>query len=70
MRSNLRKARERAVLTLEELGQRAGLDSTTVGMVERGLHAPRPSTRRRILEALGLPLEKAEELFELDRGEA
>ena len=70
MRSNLRRARERAVLKQAELATKAQIDETTLGQIERGAHRPRPTTRRAILKALGAPLEAAEELFALDSGEA
>lgn len=51
----LRRARERAGLSQEELAARAGLSINTVGGLERGEHQhPYPSTLRALAGALGL----------------
>lgn len=52
MGERVRYLRERRVLTQEELAQKAGLRTATVGDLERGKHRPRPSTLRKIAAAL------------------
>ena len=51
----LRRAREAAGLSQEELAERAGLSPNTVGGLERGEHRrPYPATIRALADALGL----------------
>jgi predicted ATPase/transcriptional regulator with XRE-family HTH domain len=51
----LRRYRERARLSQEELAERAGLTGQAIGALERGVRArPYPSTVRRLSEALAL----------------
>jgi len=49
----LRFRREMAGLTQEELAARAGVSKNALGALERGASEPRPSTIRRLAEALG-----------------
>ena len=52
----LRRHREAAGLTQEELAQKAGLSPNAVGQLERGLRRrPYPHTVRSLADALGLP---------------
>ena len=53
--TRLRRARERAGLSQEELAGRAGLSPNAVGALERGEHRhPYPATLRALAAALGL----------------
>lgn len=52
--ARLRQARERALLTQEQLAQRAGVAKSTVNRIEQGLQEARISTVRRLAEALGV----------------
>src|SRR5688500_17405578 len=53
--ARLRRAREAAGLAQEELAERAGLSSNTIGGLERGEHRhPYPATVRTLAAALGL----------------
>lgn len=49
---NLVRCRKRAGLTQEELGRRASLDRTQVGILERGERLPRIDTLMRLAGAL------------------
>lgn len=55
----LRQARERAGLTQQELGERAGLDVNVAGprinQYENGVHQPRQQTVLDLARALGVP---------------
>jgi transcriptional regulator with XRE-family HTH domain len=50
----LKRLRERAALSQEELGEQAGLARTTVLRLEKGGEAPYPSTIRKLARALGV----------------
>jgi transcriptional regulator with XRE-family HTH domain len=50
---NLRKQREAEELTQEALAEKAGLDSTYISGIERGLRNPSVLTLLRIAKALG-----------------
>ncbi len=54
-------------LTIEQLAQRAGVTSSTVGRAERGEHIPEPSTVYALAGALDVPLM---DLFILEPEEA
>ena len=51
--SNLRKARKRVGLSQEEVGFRASLHRTEVGLLERGARMPRVDTLVKIAAAVG-----------------
>lgn len=51
----LRKAREAAGLTQEELGYKAKVDRTYVSMLERGKNSPTVEVLLRICRVLGVP---------------
>ncbi len=53
--TRLRRAREAARLTQEELAERSGLGVRTISDLERGKTRPRPSTVRQLLAVLELP---------------
>ena len=50
----LKDVRIRRALTQEELAARAGIGKNTVNRMERNLTEPRPSTLRKLAEALGV----------------
>lgn len=51
--NNLRQARESNKLTQESLAEKAGLDSTYISGIERGLRNPSLLSMLRITQALG-----------------
>ena len=54
---NLCAERNRFGLSQDELGQKAGIDGTYIGRIERGEINPTLTTIIPIIEALGLPFE-------------
>jgi transcriptional regulator with XRE-family HTH domain len=52
--TQLRAARERALLTQAELGARAGLQPLTISRIETDKVEPRYTTIRKIAKALGV----------------
>jgi transcriptional regulator with XRE-family HTH domain len=52
--TQLRAARERALLTQEELGTRAGVQPLTISRIETDKVEPRYSTIRKLARALGI----------------
>jgi len=57
MRDRLRKAREHAGLTQEELAERAKITRRTVSLVETGEVTPRKTTVNQWAESTGVPVE-------------
>lgn len=55
--------RDRLLLTQEEFAQKAGVSERTLLEIEKGRGNPHPETKRKILAALGLPLERYWEIF-------
>jgi transcriptional regulator with XRE-family HTH domain len=53
--ATLRRLREAAGLTQEQLGARCGMDLSAVSRLERGHRNPRLSTLVRLAGALGVP---------------
>jgi transcriptional regulator with XRE-family HTH domain len=53
--ANLRRARERADLSQEELAVRASLHRTAVGQLERGERVARADTLVKLAGSLGIP---------------
>ena len=51
---NLKKLRTLNALTQEELADKAGLTPTAVARIERNEAEPRPSTLRKLSQALGV----------------
>jgi transcriptional regulator with XRE-family HTH domain len=51
----IRRARERAVLNQGELAEAAGLNRSSLSMIENGRKHPRMTTIRAIAHALGIP---------------
>lgn len=54
---NLIRCRERANLSQEELGLRASLHRTEIGLLERGARVPRIDTLIKLAAALNVPLD-------------
>ena len=52
--AQLRRARERALLTQEELSDRAGLGVPTISRIENGRVEPHFRTIRKLAKALGM----------------
>ncbi len=52
---NLRRAREQAELTQEQVAERSGVHATEVSRIEGGKRDPKVSTLRRLAEAVGVP---------------
>jgi transcriptional regulator with XRE-family HTH domain len=53
--ANLVRARDRAKLSQEEVGLRASLHRTEIGLLERGARVPRIDTLVKLAGALGIP---------------
>lgn len=53
--SRLKELRERAALSQMDLAERAGIARATIADLEAGKRPARPSTRRKLAEALGVP---------------
>lgn len=60
--SNLRTERERALLTQEELAEKAGVSPATIVSAEAGKRI-RVQSKRKILDSLCIPHERHEEVF-------
>jgi transcriptional regulator with XRE-family HTH domain len=52
--TRLRELRDRAALSQADLAQRSRLSRATIADLEAGKRPARPSTRRRLAEALGV----------------
>ena len=62
----LRQLRERATLSQEDLAERSNVSRATIADLEGGKRSARPSTRRKLAEALSVrPDELSEDLLEL-----
>ncbi len=60
----MREARERALLTQEELAQKSGVTVSTISRLENGLQAARISTIRKLASAVAA---EADELIDWER---
>lgn len=60
--NRIRAARQALGLTQSELAQKAGVSARTIHAVEKG-RACRQTTKRQILNALGVPWEMRDEYF-------
>lgn len=60
----LREARERALLTQDQLSEKSGVTVSTISRLENGLQAARVSTIRKLAEAVGA---NADDLIDWDR---
>ena len=61
-RNNLKKIRERMLLSKTELSRRAGLSPLTIDRIEKG-HPCRMDTKRKVIRALGLKITEKEKVF-------
>ena len=52
--TRLRELRERAALSQEDLAGKSGVSRATIARLEAGERPARPSTRRKLAEALGV----------------
>lgn len=57
LRKNLPELRIRKGWSQGDLGREAGVRADTVSSLERGKHEPRPSTLRKLADALGVEVE-------------
>lgn len=57
--ANLRRVRRRADLSQEEVGARASLHRTEIGLLERGARVPRIDTLVKLSAALGVRIDCA-----------
>ena len=55
--ANIRRHRKRLGLTQEQLGERAGLDWTTIGSAERGVRFLSVQSLHRVARALGVTMD-------------
>ena len=62
VRNNLRQIREARMLTKAELARMAGISPLTIGRIEAGMGC-RLSTKRKILQALGIDLSRRALVF-------
>ena len=58
MRLKLKEVRKRKFLTQQELADRLGVTKATISRMESGVNEPRPSTVRKLAEALGVEPEE------------
>lgn len=68
MKVKLKYWRKRRALTLRDITAKTGLSSQTLVRIEQG-HEPRPSTLRKLAEALDVPLDDLIEVEEETSGE-
>ena len=61
-KNHLKKIREDWMLSKAELARKAGLSVLTIDRIEKGFPC-RHSTKRKILEALDIPLEDRQTVF-------
>ena len=69
LRENLARCRNRADLSQEELGVRASLHRTEIGLLERGMRVARIDTLIKLAGALGDPARRAARGHRLDPGD-
>jgi len=55
MNGNLKRIRETRVLSRKELAEQSDVDESTIYRAERGQTRLRPSTVRKLAQALGVP---------------
>lgn len=64
MGNKLREHREARLLSRSELAQKADLSIATINKIEQGKNgSPTLTTMRKILNALGIPIDKRELVF-------
>ncbi len=62
VKNHLKKVREDRMMSKAELARKAGLSVLTIDRIEKGFPC-RHSTKRKILEALEIPLENRQLVF-------
>lgn len=55
--ATVRVVRELLGISQEDLGARVGITQGALSNIERGIHATKPETNRKLAEAMGVPLE-------------
>ncbi|HAA58980.1 MAG TPA: hypothetical protein DCE42_29770 [Myxococcales bacterium] len=65
VKNHLKKVREERMMSKAELARRAGLSVLTIDRIERGERC-RHSTKRKILEALGISIFDRDLVFPID----
>ena len=68
--ARLRELRHRRALTLRELGALSGVSYDQIHGIETGKHQPRPSTVRKLADALGIDPDAFFSDWEADEGKA
>lgn len=68
--NNLRVYREMCLMTQEELARKSKVCVRTISHIEAGRTNPRPSTKRKILNALGYDSTDVEKFWPIELGEA
>ena len=68
--NNLRRARKRSGLSQEDLGTRASLHRTAIGLLERGARTPRIDTLIKLAQALPAEIEDLLDGITWEPGEA
>ena len=58
MNGKLKRAREKRLMTQEELAKSTGISVTSISRIENGAHKPRFSTIKKLAAALGVEPEK------------
>ncbi len=61
-RNNLKKIREKRLLSKSELSRKANVSSITIDRIEKG-YSCRVETKRKIIKALGYKLSERTEVF-------
>lgn len=61
--SKLKKVREDRLISKSELARKAGVSTVTIDRIERG-YSCRVATKRRILEALSIPVKDKDKVFD------
>ena len=62
IRNNVKKIREKRLISKSELARRAGVSPITIGRIEAGLPC-RVETKRKIIKALGYKLADRDKVF-------
>ncbi|MFH1091099.1 MAG: helix-turn-helix transcriptional regulator [Pseudomonadota bacterium] len=66
--NSLRKIREQQLMSKAELARKAGVSPLTIDRIESGKNC-RMETKRKIILALGYPLEEREKIFSDDNSD-
>jgi transcriptional regulator with XRE-family HTH domain len=54
----LKELRKKKAMTLLELASLSGVSAISISRIEQGKHEARPSTRKKLAAALGVPVEQ------------